>query len=68
VVHLGIGVDLVVEPGRSLVAPAGITLYRVVTVKRGGRTHGTARLMVRRETYDDLMAREIGPAGTAGPS
>jgi diaminopimelate decarboxylase len=27
---------------------------------------GTARLAVRRETYDDLMAREIGLAGPAG--
>jgi diaminopimelate decarboxylase len=37
--HLGPGVDLLVEPGRSLVAPAGLTLYRVVTVKRAGRVH-----------------------------
>ena len=37
--HLGTDIDLMVEPGRSLVAPAGITLYRVVTVKRAGRTH-----------------------------
>lgn len=28
---------LVIEPGRSIVATAGITLYRVVTVKRGTR-------------------------------
>jgi len=28
-----------VEPGRSMVAPCGVTLYRVVTVKRGIRTH-----------------------------
>jgi diaminopimelate decarboxylase len=27
---------------------------------------GTARLAVRRETYADLMAREIGFAGEAG--
>jgi diaminopimelate decarboxylase len=37
--HLGSDVDLIVEPGRSLVAPAGITLYRVVTVKEAGRIH-----------------------------
>ncbi len=37
--HLGTGIDLIVEPGRSLVAPAGITLYRVVTVKNAGRMH-----------------------------
>lgn len=29
---------LMIEPGRSLVARAGVTLYRVVTVKRGVRT------------------------------
>jgi diaminopimelate decarboxylase len=28
---------LAIEPGRSLVATAGVTLYRVVTVKRGAR-------------------------------
>lgn len=156
--HLGTDIDLIAEPGRSLVAPAGITLYRVVTIKHTGRTHvavdggmgdnlehslygqcfapmvvgrwaeetvvadlvgrhcesgdiitpavpltspqigdlvavpvtgaycftmannynaalrppvifcgdGTARLAVRRETYADLVAREIGLAGTAG--
>jgi diaminopimelate decarboxylase len=36
--HLPAGARLVVEPGRSLVARAGVTLYRVVTVKRGART------------------------------
>jgi len=156
--HLGRDIDLIAEPGRSMVAPAGLTLYRVVTVKHTGRTHvavdggmgdnlehslygqrfapmvvgrwaeetviadlvgrhcesgdiitpdvpltspqigdliavpvtgaycftmannynaalrppvifcggGTARLAVRRETYADLMAREIGFAGPAG--
>jgi diaminopimelate decarboxylase len=29
---------LLIEPGRSLVAQAGVTLYRVTTVKRGPRT------------------------------
>ncbi|MEI6361877.1 MAG: diaminopimelate decarboxylase [Actinomycetes bacterium] len=37
--HLGADIELMVEPGRSMVAPCGITLYRVVTVKRGVRTH-----------------------------
>lgn len=37
--HLGEDVELLVEPGRSMVAPIGITAYRVVTVKRGVRTH-----------------------------
>ncbi len=29
------GAQIVIEPGRSLVARAGVTVYRVVTVKRG---------------------------------
>ncbi|BBY58320.1 diaminopimelate decarboxylase [Mycolicibacterium sarraceniae] len=37
--HLGPDVELMVEPGRSMVARNGITAYRVVTVKRGTRTH-----------------------------
>jgi diaminopimelate decarboxylase len=37
--HLGEDIELVVEPGRSMVARAGLTLYRVVTVKRAGRLH-----------------------------
>ncbi|MDX1875906.1 diaminopimelate decarboxylase [Mycolicibacterium sp. 120266] len=37
--HLGTDVELLVEPGRSMVARNGITAYRVVTVKRGKRTH-----------------------------
>ncbi|HEY5223930.1 MAG TPA: diaminopimelate decarboxylase [Microbacteriaceae bacterium] len=37
--HLGADVELLVEPGRSMVAPNGITAYRVVTVKHGLRTH-----------------------------
>jgi diaminopimelate decarboxylase len=30
--------ELIIEPGRSMVASAATTLYRVVTVKRGGAT------------------------------
>jgi len=33
--HLPAEASIVVEPGRSLVALSGVTLYRVVTVKRG---------------------------------
>jgi diaminopimelate decarboxylase len=36
--HLPNDAELIVEPGRSLVARAATTLYRVVTVKRGART------------------------------
>jgi len=37
--HLGDNIDILIEPGRSMVATAGLTLYRVVTVKRAGRLH-----------------------------
>ena len=36
--HLPHEARLIIEPGRSLVAESGVTLYRVVTVKRGERT------------------------------
>jgi diaminopimelate decarboxylase len=37
--HLGAGVELLIEPGRSLVAPVGLTLYRVLTMKQSGLLH-----------------------------
>jgi diaminopimelate decarboxylase len=37
--HLDPEAALIVEPGRSMVGRAGVTLYSVVTVKRGARTH-----------------------------
>lgn len=36
--HLPAHARIVIEPGRSLVARSGLTLYRVVTVKRGSPT------------------------------
>ncbi len=36
--HLPSEAELIVEPGRSMVASAGATLYRIVTVKRGSTT------------------------------
>ncbi len=36
--HLPADARLVIEPGRSLVARAGVTIYTVQTVKRGART------------------------------
>jgi diaminopimelate decarboxylase len=36
--HLPAGSQLLIEPGRSMVASAAMTLYRVVTVKRGAVT------------------------------
>jgi diaminopimelate decarboxylase len=37
--EIGDNTDLLVEPGRSLVGPVGLTLYRIVTVKRTARTY-----------------------------
>jgi diaminopimelate decarboxylase len=37
--HLDPAARLIVEPGRSMVGRSGLTLYSVVTVKRGARTH-----------------------------
>jgi diaminopimelate decarboxylase len=31
--------ELTIEPGRSIIAPAGVALYRVGSVKRGARTY-----------------------------
>lgn len=36
--HLPPEAEIVIEPGRSMVAESACTLYRVVTVKRGART------------------------------
>jgi diaminopimelate decarboxylase len=36
--HLPANAELIVEPGRSMVASAAMTLYRVLTVKRGALT------------------------------
>ena len=37
--HLSPRARLIVEPGRSIAGRSGVTLYSVVTVKRGARTH-----------------------------
>jgi diaminopimelate decarboxylase len=37
--HLGTDIEIIIEPGRSVVARAGVTLYRVVTVKQSGKLH-----------------------------
>ena len=36
--RLPAGAELIIEPGRSMVAATALTLYSVVTVKRGART------------------------------
>ena len=37
--HLGDASQIIIEPGRSLVAPVGVTLYRVLTLKQAGKLH-----------------------------
>ena len=37
--HLGADIEILIEPGRSVVAQAGLTLYRVLTVKQAGKLH-----------------------------
>ncbi len=37
--HLGPDIEILVEPGRSVVAPTQLTLYRIVTIKHGALTH-----------------------------
>jgi len=37
--QLGDGIELLIEPGRSVVAPVAVTLYRVLTMKQAGRLH-----------------------------
>lgn len=37
--QLGNGIEILIEPGRSMVARSGYTIYRVLTVKRGGKLH-----------------------------
>jgi diaminopimelate decarboxylase len=51
--HLGEDIDILIEPGRSVVAPAGVTLYRVVTVKRAERVH---------VAVDGGMGDNLGPS------
>jgi diaminopimelate decarboxylase len=37
--HLGEDIEILIEPGRSMVARAGLTLYRVLTIKQAGKLH-----------------------------
>ena len=61
--HLPAGAELVLEPGRSMVAAAGTTLYRVVTVKRGP---GTTFVAVDGGMGDNLEVALFGQRFEAG--
>lgn len=71
--ELGEGKSLVLEPGRALVANAGVTLYRVESVKPGaageqivavdGGMSDNLRPMLYGAVYDAALADRIGAAG-----
>ncbi len=73
--ELGAGKSLVLEPGRSLVATAGVTLYRVESVKPGaagerivavdGGMSDNLRPMLYGAAYDAALADRIGAGGEA---
>jgi diaminopimelate decarboxylase len=73
--ELGAGKSLVLEPGRALVANAGVTLYRVETVKPGaageqivavdGGMSDNLRPMLYGAAYDAALADRIGAGGSA---
>lgn len=70
--HLGRDVELLVEPGRSMVARNGITAYRVVTVKRGVRTHAAVdggmgdnlEVSLYGQAFQPSVIDRVGPAET----
>jgi diaminopimelate decarboxylase len=73
--ELGAGKSLVLEPGRSLVANAGVTLYRVESVKPGaageqivavdGGMSDNLRPMLYGAAYDAALADRIDAGGSA---
>ena len=68
---LGPGKRLLIEPGRSLVANAGVTLYSVESVKRGVSTYvavdggmsDNLRPMLYGAVYEAAIADRLGPGG-----
>jgi diaminopimelate decarboxylase len=72
-VHDLLGRDkrIVLEPGRSLVANSGVTLYTVETVKRGVSTYvavdggmsDNLRPMLYGAVYEATLADRVGPGG-----
>ena len=68
---LGPGKRLIIEPGRALVANAGVTLYRVETVKRelstyvgvDGGMSDNLRPMLYGAVYEAALADRLAPGG-----
>jgi diaminopimelate decarboxylase len=69
--HLPPEAELIVEPGRSLVASAGTTLYRIVTVKRGRATFvavdggmgDNLEVALYGQRFEGAIAGRMDPAG-----
>ncbi len=70
--HLPADAKIMIEPGRSMVARAGVTVYRVVSVKRTGQVFvavdgGLADMMdiaLTDQRYEALLANRIGEPWT----
>jgi len=68
---LGEGKRILIEPGRALVANAGVTLYRVITVKRDVSTYvgvdggmsDNLRPMLYGAVYEAVLADRLEPGG-----
>jgi diaminopimelate decarboxylase len=68
---LGAGKRILIEPGRALVANAGVTLYRVMTVKRDVSTYvgvdggmsDNLRPMLYGAVYEAALADRLVPGG-----
>jgi diaminopimelate decarboxylase len=68
--HLPSSATLVIEPGRSMVARAGMTVYRVVSVKRGEPTFvavdGGMADNLEVALYGQVFCRRCAGVGSAG--
>jgi len=68
---LGAGKRIIIEPGRSLVANAGVTLYSVISVKRAVSTYvgvdggmsDNLRPMLYGSVYEATIADRLAPGG-----
>jgi diaminopimelate decarboxylase len=69
--HLPRGAQVIIEPGRSVVASAAVTLYRVTTVKRGAHTFvavdggmgDNLEVALFAQRFEAAIANRLGPAG-----
>ena len=72
--HLPAAAELIIEPGRSMVASAAATLYRVVTIKRGAVTFvavdggmgDNLEVALFDQRFEAAMAGRLNAAGDGG--